>query len=83
MGDTWGISGAAFLLFYVALAVIVLIAAIRARRGVTRTGSVEPVTAIRTRPHDVAYLNGGAELALVSALTALRLRGASSAPPLR
>jgi uncharacterized protein (TIGR04222 family) len=76
MGDTWGISGPAFLLFYVALAVIALIASIRARRAITRTGSTEPVTAIRTRPHDVAYLNGGAELALVSALTALRLRGA-------
>ena len=75
MGETWGISGPAFLLFYVVLAVVVLIASIRARRAVTRAGAAEPVTAIRTRPHDVAYLNGGAELALVSALTALRLRG--------
>ena len=75
MGETWGISGPAFLLFYVVLAVVVLIASIRARRAVTRAGGTEPVTAIRTRPHDVAYLNGGAELALVSALTALRLRG--------
>ena len=30
MGDTWGISGPAFLLFYVVLAVVVLIASIRA-----------------------------------------------------
>ncbi len=75
MGETWGISGPAFLLFYVVLAVVVLIASIRGRRAVTRVGGAEPVTAIRTRPHDVAYLNGGAELALVSALTALRLRG--------
>ena len=75
MGETWGISGPAFLLFYVVLAVVVLIASIRARRAVTRMGGAEPATAIRTRPHDVAYLNGGAELALVSALTALRLRG--------
>lgn len=76
MGDTWGISGPAFLLFYVVLAAVVLIASVRARRAVTRTGSAEPVSSIRTRPHDVAYLNGGTELALVSALTALRLRGA-------
>ena len=75
MGDTWGISGPTFLLSYVVLAVVVLIASIRARRAVTRAGGAEPVTAIRTRPHDVAYLNGGAELAVVSALTALRLRG--------
>ena len=39
MGDTWGISGPAFLLFYVVLAVAVLIASIRARRAVTRAGS--------------------------------------------
>ncbi len=76
MGETWGISGPAFLLFYIVLAVVALIASIRARRAVTRTGSAEPVLAIRTRPHDVAYLNGGAELAVVSALAALRLRGA-------
>ena len=74
MGETWGISGPTFLLFYVVLAVAVLIASIRARRAVTRAGAGEPVTAIRTRPHDVAYLSGGAELALVSALTALRLQ---------
>src|SRR6185312_13681604 len=66
MGETWGISGPTFLLFYVVLAVVVLIASIRGRRAVTRVGGPEPVTAIRTRPHDVAYLNGGAELALVS-----------------
>ena len=36
MGETWGISGPTFLLFYVVLAVVVLVVAIRARRAVTR-----------------------------------------------
>ena len=34
MGDTWGISGPTFLLAYVGLAAVVLIGAVRARRGV-------------------------------------------------
>ncbi len=76
MGDTWGISGPTFLVAYAVLAVVVLIAAIRARRAITRSGGDEPASGVSARPHDVAYLNGGADLALVSALTALRLRGA-------
>ncbi len=76
MGDTWGISGPTFLLAYTVLAVVVLITAIRARRTIVRSGGDEPVTGVGRRPHDVAYLNGGADLAVVSALTALRLRGA-------
>lgn len=76
MGDTWGISGPAFLLLYVVLAAVVLLASRGARRRIATSGRTEPVTGIDRRPSDVAYLNGGAELAVVSALTALRLRGA-------
>lgn len=76
MGDTWGISGPAFLFGYVVLAAIALLAAIRGRRAIIRAGGDEPLPGIGRHPHDVAYLNGGAELAVVSALTALRLRGA-------
>jgi uncharacterized protein (TIGR04222 family) len=76
MGDTWGISGPTFLLLYAVLAAVVLIASIRARRTIAGSRRTEPVTGIARQPHDVAYLNGGAELAVVSALTALRLRGA-------
>jgi uncharacterized protein (TIGR04222 family) len=76
MGDTWGISGPAFLSGYAVLAAIVLIASIGARRTIAGSRRSEPVTGIARQPHDVGYLNGGAELAVVSALTALRLRGA-------
>lgn len=76
MGDTWGISGPTFLLAYAVLAAIVLIASIRARRRIAGPRDAEPVRGIARQPHDIAYLNGGAELAVVSALTALRLRGA-------
>ncbi|MBA3907937.1 MAG: TIGR04222 domain-containing membrane protein, partial [Pseudonocardiales bacterium] len=75
MGDTWGVSGPTFLLLYAVLAVLVLIASIRVRRSIAKSGRSEAVTGIARQPHDVAYLNGGAELAVVSALTALRLRG--------
>ena len=51
---------------------VVALLSIRAARG-QRTGSAEPVLAIRTRPHDVAYLNRGAEL------PGVRARGAAAA----
>lgn len=76
MGDTWGISGPTFLFLYAVLAAAVLIASIKVRRTIAGSSRDEPVSAIARQPHDVAYLNGGAELAVVSALTALRLRGA-------
>ena len=66
MGDTWGISGPTFLLAYVVLAAVVLIAAVRARRGVAKSDRTEPVSGISTRPHDVAYLNGGDTLTYTS-----------------
>ncbi len=76
MGDTWGISGPDFLLGYAVVAVLVLVLALRTRRAIARNRSAEPVPGITARPHDVANLNGGPELAVVSALAALRLRGA-------
>ena len=75
-GDTWGISGPTFLLVYTALGVAVLVAGTRERRRLARADR----TAGQGRdwanlPQDVAYLNGGADLAVYSAISALHLAG--------
>lgn len=71
-GDTWGISGPAFLVAYLLLAAAVWVAATRARRALadSRASGTTP-----TGPHDLAYLNGGADLAVTSALAAMHLTG--------
>jgi Predicted membrane protein len=75
-GDTWGISGPTFLLAYLVVAAVVWVAGIRARRALADPRDARFTGDLTTRPHDVAYLNGGAELAVFSALSALHLRGA-------
>jgi uncharacterized protein (TIGR04222 family) len=80
-GDTWGISGPTFLAFYAALIVVVLVAGVRARRGLAEPD--RPVADRRDwgeRPQDVAFLNGGPELAVYSALSAMHLSGAIATP---
>lgn len=77
-GDTWGISGPTFLLAYLVTATAVLVAGTRARRALADPQAKGPAGAVpdlAARPHDVAYLNGGAELAVYSALSAMHLRG--------
>lgn len=77
-GDTWGIGGPTFLLAYLVIAAAVLVAGIRARRALADPqvqGPAGAVPDLASRPHDVAYLNGGAELAVYSALGAMHLRG--------
>ncbi|MEK6442584.1 TIGR04222 domain-containing membrane protein [Pseudonocardia sp. T1-2H] len=73
-GDTWGISGSTFLEFYVVLAAAVWIVSSRARRRLA-AGGPDLVTGLESRPHDVAYLNGGPDLAVYSALSAMKLSG--------
>ncbi len=73
--ETWGISGPEFLLVYLAIAVVVLVAGTRARRALADPGATSPVGDLTAHPHDVAYLNGGPELAVYSALSAMHLRG--------
>jgi uncharacterized protein (TIGR04222 family) len=73
--DTWGISGPEFLLVYLVIAAAVLVAGMRARRALADPRATSPVGDPTTRPHDVSYLNGGAELAVYSALSAMHLRG--------
>ncbi len=73
--DTWGIDGLTFLGGYLALAVAVLVAGTRVRRTLADPrpgGSVEHLTA---HPHNVAYLNGGADLAIYAALSSMHISG--------
>ena len=72
---TWGISGPTFLLAYLLIAIAVWVAAFRARRALADPGTTSPVGDLTIHPHDVAYLNGGGELAVYSALSAMNLRG--------
>ena len=69
--DTWGISGPAFLLAYVVLVVAVGVTAVRTRRRLADGSSQRRVTRLDGRPYDVAYVNGGADLALCAALSAM------------
>ncbi|MGH3588528.1 MAG: TIGR04222 domain-containing membrane protein, partial [Pseudonocardia sp.] len=73
--ETWGISGPTFLLAYLLLAVAVGIAVTRARRALAEPATASLPGGLTANPHDVAYLNGGGELAVYSALSAMHLRG--------
>ncbi len=75
-GDTWGISGPTFIIIYLVIAVVTWIATTRTRRGLADPQPSRPVGDLSTHPHDVAFLNGGNELAVTSAVSALYLRGA-------
>ncbi|SHK58807.1 TIGR04222 domain-containing protein [Pseudonocardia thermophila] len=74
-GDTWGIDGTTFLLGYGVLAVGVFIASVRARRALADPGQKHVVPDLTGRHNDVAYLNGGADLAVCSALARMRVQG--------
>jgi uncharacterized protein (TIGR04222 family) len=73
--ETWGITSSTFLPAYLLIAVTVGAAGICARRALAEPGATIPIADITTRPHDVAYLAGGSELAVWSALCAMHLRG--------
>jgi uncharacterized protein (TIGR04222 family) len=79
--QTWGISGSAFLMIYVLLAVVVLVVAVRIRRSL-RAGRAVSADGLQSRPEDVAYLNGGPELAVYAALSGMHVDGsiATSGP---
>src|SRR5688572_16962227 len=74
-GDTWGISGPTFIVGYLVLAVVVFVLATATRRARTNPPGSRSTGDLSARPHDIAYLNGGATLAVLSALGSLRLRG--------
>jgi uncharacterized protein (TIGR04222 family) len=73
--ETWGITGTTFLPAYLLIAATVGAAGICTRRAFAEPGAARPIDDITARPHDVAYLAGGGELAVWSALCAMRLRG--------
>ncbi len=74
-GDTWGISGSSFIAIYLVTALVVWVATTRARRVLADPRPGRAAGDLSGHPHDVAYLNGGAELAVTSALSAMHLRG--------
>lgn len=77
--ETWGITGSTFLRAYLLVAVMVGAAGICMRRSLAEPGATRPIDDITIRPHDVAYLAGGSELAVWSALCAMHLRGTLTA----
>jgi uncharacterized protein (TIGR04222 family) len=72
---TWGIGNGEFLAGYAGLAVLVGIYSVVRRRALTEGPADPPAPDLRRHPHDLAYLNGGAVLAVYSALSAMHLRG--------
>ncbi|MBB4961500.1 TIGR04222 domain-containing membrane protein [Micromonospora polyrhachis] len=76
-GDTWGISGPVFLLVYF-IAADLLVFATLAHRFLLFAGPRGFRDADRLHPQQVAYLNGGARLAVDAALGGLRAAGALS-----
>jgi uncharacterized protein (TIGR04222 family) len=78
--DTWGLNGPTFLRVYLVLAGCVLIAALLARRAVRSRGPTDYLgeslgTDGKDGPFLAAYLGGGPKLALLAALSSLRVAG--------
>jgi uncharacterized protein (TIGR04222 family) len=77
--ETWGITGTTFLPAYLLIAAAVGAAGVGTRRALAQPGATTPIDDITTHPHDVAYLAGGVELAVWSAMCAMHLRGTLTA----
>jgi uncharacterized protein (TIGR04222 family) len=77
--ETWGISGTTNLAAYLLIAVTIGTAGFCRRRALADPGITRPVGDLTARPHDVAYLAGGSDLAVWSALCAMHLRGTLTA----
>jgi len=76
--ETWGIGGPTFLLAYLVLAVAVIVAAVLTQRSLADVSAERSATRLHERPYDVAYLNGGAQLAVTAALSAMHRAGTIS-----
>lgn len=74
-GDTWGIPGPTFLVVYLVLAVTAVGYAVTQRRRIASGGRRGAGRALDGRPEDVAYLNGGPNLAVYAALSAMHVDG--------
>lgn len=73
-GETWGMSGTSFLVLYVFLAVTATVLA-GWYRSRTAAGAPAGARVVDGRPEDVAYLNGGSDLAVYAALSAMHVDG--------
>jgi uncharacterized protein (TIGR04222 family) len=73
--ETWGIAGSTFLPAYLLIAATVGAGSMCARRALAEPGATKPLADLTDHPHEVAYLSGGGELAVWSALCAMHLRG--------
>ncbi|MGC5017931.1 TIGR04222 domain-containing membrane protein [Micromonospora sp. DT47] len=78
-GDTWGVPGPTFLKLYLAAAVVALVGTVLHRRSVLAGPDSPGVDQLG--PQQVAYLNGGDQLAVWSALGGLRGAGAVGVRP--
>ncbi|MER7420803.1 TIGR04222 domain-containing membrane protein [Micromonospora peucetia] len=78
-GDTWGISGPAFLGVYLLAAVVIIVGTVVHRLTVLSGPSVNGVGQLG--PQQVAYLNGGEQLAIWASLGGLRSSGAIGVRP--
>lgn len=77
--DTWGISGPTFLRFYLLAALVVVVGSIVYR---SRILAGQPAAGTgQLGPQQVAYLNGGDQLAIWTALGGLRGCGAVGVTP--
>lgn len=79
---TWGIGGATFMAAYLLVAAATMILTGRTRRALAnpRPSGVR-MSDLARRPYDVAYLNGGPELAVYSTLCSLHMAGAITSVP--
>src|SRR5690606_38460315 len=77
--ETWGIAGSSFLPADLLIAAEVGAGGVCARRALAEQGTATPPADLTEHPHDVAYLAGGGELAVWSALCAMHLRGTLTA----
>lgn len=70
--DTWGVPDPAFLGIYLALGAVAALLAVVLRRRIA-AGDPHGAHGLDDRPEDVAYLNGGPELAVYAALSAMHV----------
>ncbi|MEW2377940.1 TIGR04222 domain-containing membrane protein [Micromonospora sp. NPDC047812] len=78
-GDTWGIPGPAFLGVYLLAAVVIVVGTVVHRLSVLAGPQVGDVGQLG--PQQVAYLNGGQQLAIWASLGGLRSSGAIGVRP--
>ncbi|MEU7619578.1 TIGR04222 domain-containing membrane protein [Micromonospora rifamycinica] len=79
-GDTWGIPGPLFLKLYLMVAAVAVVGTLLHRRRTT-AGPPDAAGTDQLGPQQVAYLNGGDQLAVWSALGGLRAAGAIDVRP--